>query len=68
MLQIDEDPHLTQASYEDGYAVLANYERFKGSRAANLEVHGGATLEEVLVPVITLVRNLTILLIVLLIR
>ena len=55
--KIDEDPHLTQASYEDGYAVLANYERFKGSRAANLEVHGGATLEEVLVPVITLVRK-----------
>lgn len=55
--KIDEDPHLKQASYEDGYAVLANYERFKGSRAANLEVHGGATLEEVLVPVITLVRK-----------
>lgn len=55
--KIDEDPKLPQASYEDGYAVLANYERFKGSRAANLEVHGGATLEEVLVPVITLVRK-----------
>lgn len=55
--KIDEDPNLPQASYEDGYAVLANYERFKGSRAANLEVHGGATLEEVLVPVITLVRK-----------
>ena len=55
--KIDEDPNLPQASYEDGYSVLANYERFKGSRAANLEVHGGATLEEVLVPVITLVRK-----------
>lgn len=55
--KIDEDPNLPQASYEDGYAVLANYERFKGSRAANLEVHGGATLEEVLVPVITLIRK-----------
>ncbi len=55
--KIDENPNLPQASYEDGYAVLANYERFKGSRAANLEVHGGATLEEVLVPVITLVRK-----------
>lgn len=55
--RIDEDPKLPQVSYEDGYAVLANYERFKGSRAANLEVHGGATLEEVLVPVITLVRK-----------
>lgn len=55
--KIDENPNLPQASYEDGYAVLANYERFKGSRAANLEVHGGATLEEVLVPIITLVRK-----------
>lgn len=53
----DENPNLPQASYEDGYAVLANYERFKGGRAANLEVHGGATLEEVLVPVITLTRK-----------
>lgn len=55
--KIEEDPNLPQASYEDGYSVLANYERFKGGRAANLEVHGGATLEEVLVPVITLVRK-----------
>lgn len=55
--KIDEDPNLPQVSYEDGYAVLANYERFKGGRAANLEVHGGATLEEVLVPIITLVRK-----------
>lgn len=55
--KIEEDPNLPQVSYEDGYAVIANYERFKGSRAANLEVHGGATLEEVLVPVITLVRK-----------
>lgn len=39
---------------EDGYIVLSDYGRFKGSRAANVEVHGGATLEEVVVPVITL--------------
>lgn len=51
------DPQLPQASYENGYAVLANYERFKGGRAANLEVHGGATLEEVLVPLIVLTRK-----------
>ena len=57
--KISEDPHLKQASYEDGYAVMANYERFKGSRKANLEVHGGATLEEVVVPVITLTRKPT---------
>jgi len=39
---------------EKGYLVLTDYGRFKGSRAANVEVHGGASLEEVLVPVITL--------------
>lgn len=39
---------------ERGYIVLADYGRFKGSRAANVEVHGGASLEEVVVPVITL--------------
>ena len=49
-----EDPAISQAAYEDGYAVLANYERFKGSRKANLEVHGGASLEETVVPVITI--------------
>lgn len=32
--------------------VLANYDRFKGSRRAIIEVHGGASLEEVVVPVI----------------
>ena len=42
------------ATEENGYIVLADYGRFKGSRAANVEVHGGASLEEVIVPVITL--------------
>lgn len=42
---------------ERGYIVLADYGRFKGSRAANVEVHGGASLEEVVVPVITLSLN-----------
>lgn len=42
------------ATEENGYIVLADYGRFKGSRKANVEVHGGASLEEVLVPVITL--------------
>lgn len=37
---------------EKGYIVLADYGRFKGSRKANVEVHGGASLEEVVVPVI----------------
>ena len=46
------DPGIPQAAYEDGYAILGNYERFKGGRKANLEVHGGASLEEVVVPII----------------
>lgn len=52
----DHDPQIPFAYYEQssGYAVLANYERFKGSRKADVETHGGATLEEVVVPVITL--------------
>lgn len=45
---------LPYAIAENGYLVLADYGRFKKSRAANVEVHGGASLEEVLVPVITL--------------
>lgn len=50
----EADPNISFASFEDGYTVLANYERFKGSRKADVEAHGGATLEEVVVPVITL--------------
>lgn len=49
---VSEDPHLPYAAYENGYAILANYSRFKGSRKADVEVHGGATLEEVLIPLI----------------
>ena len=40
------------ATEEDGFWVLANYDRFKGGRKANVEVHGGATLEEVVIPII----------------
>ena len=39
---------------EGQYAVLADYSRFDGSRVAGVETHGGATLEEVIVPVIEL--------------
>lgn len=55
--KVQENPYLEQAVYEDGYAILANYERFKGGRAANLEVHGGAALEEVVIPVIKITRK-----------
>lgn len=53
----DEDPKLPFAAYEGGFAVLANYQRFKGGRQANVEVHGGASLEEVVVPIITLTKR-----------
>ncbi|WP_245157066.1 BREX-4 system phosphatase PglZ [Anaerovorax sp. IOR16] len=48
--EINERP--TCATEENDFWVLANYDRFKGSRKANVEVHGGATLEEVTVPII----------------
>lgn len=54
---IDIQPdYATEATTPDGksYWVLANYDRFKGSRKASVEVHGGASLEEVAVPIIEL--------------
>lgn len=50
--KVPEDPCIPMAIFENGYAVLANYDRFKGSRKANVEVHGGASLEETVVPII----------------
>ncbi|MBR6887678.1 MAG: BREX-4 system phosphatase PglZ [Selenomonadaceae bacterium] len=47
---LDEKP--TCATEENGWWVLANYDRFAGGRLASVEVHGGATLEEILIPVI----------------
>lgn len=48
--EIDTRPD--NATDADDFWALANYDRFKGSRKANVEVHGGATLEEVVVPII----------------
>lgn len=50
--EIDTKPSF--AIEEDDFWILANYDRFKGSRKANCEVHGGATIEEVAVPIIEL--------------
>ncbi len=44
-------PHTIE---ENGYIILSDYGRFKGSRLSSVEVHGGASLEEVVVPIITL--------------
>lgn len=52
--QSETDERPESATSEKGFWVLANYDRFKGGRKASVEVHGGATLEEVLVPVISL--------------
>ncbi|MEG0979878.1 MAG: BREX-4 system phosphatase PglZ [Oscillospiraceae bacterium] len=52
----DADVQSEFATEEDGFWVLANYDRFKGGRKANVEVHGGATLEEVVVPIIEIVK------------
>lgn len=54
---VNEIEHIPScATQENGYWVLANYDRFKGGRKANIEVHGGATLEEVVVPIIEIVK------------
>ena len=47
---LDEKPD--SAAEDNGFWCIANYDRFKGGRKANVEVHGGATLEEVIVPII----------------
>ncbi len=52
----DADVHSQFATRENGYWVLANYDRFKGGRKANVEVHGGATLEEIVVPIIEITK------------
>lgn len=47
-------PSASNIAIENDYAVVADYSRFNGSRAASVEVHGGATLEEIVVPIIEL--------------
>lgn len=42
---------------ENDFYILLNYDRFKGGRKANVEVHGGASLEEVLVPIIEVTKR-----------
>lgn len=50
----DVDQQPAYATDAGCYWALANYDRFKGGRKANVEVHGGATLEEITVPIIEL--------------
>jgi hypothetical protein len=51
---LDEKPDF--AAEDNDFWCLANYDRFKGGRKANVEVHGGATLEEVIVPIIAVAK------------
>ena len=52
---------IAAATQEGEYYVLASYDRFKGGKPASVEAHGGATLEEVVVPIIELtVKGMTI--------
>ena len=55
MNEIDTKPEF--AIEEEGFWVLANYDRFQGSRKSNCEVHGGATIEEVAVPIIEITQK-----------
>lgn len=50
----DEIAQIPCAVREGEWYVLANYDRFKGGQRGSVEVHGGATLEEVVVPIIRL--------------
>lgn len=51
----DEKPDCAVAV--NGYFIAANYARFKGGRLDSLEVHGGATLEEILIPIIEIAKG-----------
>lgn len=53
----DFDSQPSSATDAGEYWSLANYDRFKGGRKANVEVHGGATLEEVTVPIIEITKK-----------
>ena len=57
--QNDIDCKPDNAILDHDFWILANYDRFRGSRRANVEVHGGATLEEVTVPIIEITKKNT---------
>ena len=50
----DEDSRLPTMVSENGYLSMSNYDRFQSGKKQGVELHGGATLEEVLVPVVVL--------------
>lgn len=52
--EIDTQPE--EATLENGFWCLANYDRFRGGRRASVEVHGGASIEEVVIPIVELTK------------
>lgn len=52
---ISEKPDYATESNE--HWCLANYDRFKGGRKAMVEVHGGATFEEITIPIIEVTKR-----------
>lgn len=46
-------------SDNNGFCVIANYDRFQGGKYTGVELHGGATLEEVIVPIIEITNKTT---------
>lgn len=47
-------PSCSTKSDDEQWHVLAGYDQFRGGRSGDVEVHGGATLEEMIVPVVEL--------------
>lgn len=52
----DDEKNFPTALEFDGKIIFADYSRFTQRGSTGNEIHGGATLEEVLVPVITIQR------------
>lgn len=48
---------LPHAIHEGKFCIMAGYDLFDGSRPAAVETHGGATIEEMVVPIIKITRN-----------
>lgn len=49
--------NLPHAIHEGEFCIMAGYDLFDGSRPAAVETHGGATIEEMVVPIIRITRN-----------
>ena len=48
---------IPNAISEEGYWILGDYNSFKGGRKGKVEMHGGSTLEEVVVPIIEILNK-----------